>query len=105
MERLAPKPPLIPKRQGGELKRPSDLTDRLTSARDLFVIAHMSIPQVTAADWRLEVTGLVDEPLSLTFNELRRLPKHTLESVHKCSGSPRQPTVPTRQVANVEWWG
>lgn len=105
MERFAPKPPLIPKRRGGGLKRPSDLTDRLTAARDLFVISHMSVPQVSAADWWLEVTGLVDESLSLTFDDLRRLPRHTIESVHKCAGSPRNPTVPTRQVANVEWGG
>ena len=105
MERFAPKPPVIPITPGGELKKPSDLTDRLTSTHDLFVIAHLCIPQVNAADWRLEITGLVDEPISLAFDELQRLPKHTLESVLKCSGSPRQPSIPTRQVANVEWGG
>lgn len=36
------------------------------------------------ADWRLEVRGLVDTPLSLTLDNLRRLPQRTQITRHDC---------------------
>lgn len=35
-------------------------------------------------DWRLEVRGLVDTPLSLTLDNLRRLPQRTQVTRHDC---------------------
>lgn len=36
------------------------------------------------ADWRLAVTGLVDQPLDLTMDELRALPQRTQITRHDC---------------------
>jgi len=36
------------------------------------------------ADWRLTVSGLVDHPLSLTLDNLRRLPQRTQITRHDC---------------------
>ena len=36
------------------------------------------------ADWKLEVTGLVDTPLSLTLAELKALPQRTQVTRHDC---------------------
>jgi DMSO/TMAO reductase YedYZ molybdopterin-dependent catalytic subunit len=36
------------------------------------------------ADWRLEVRGLVDKPLSLTMDEVRALPQRTQITRHDC---------------------
>ncbi len=36
------------------------------------------------ADWRLEVRGLVDTPLSLTLDNIRRLPQRTQITRHDC---------------------
>lgn len=36
------------------------------------------------ADWRLEVRGLVDNPLSLTMENIRRLPQRTQITRHDC---------------------
>ena len=36
------------------------------------------------ADWRLEVRGLVDEPLSLTMAQIRALPQRTQITRHDC---------------------
>ncbi|MDG6079642.1 molybdopterin-binding protein [Erythrobacter litoralis] len=36
------------------------------------------------ADWRLEVRGLVDNPLSLTLENIRRLPQRTQITRHDC---------------------
>lgn len=84
---------------------PHQLTQRLTPQADVFVLAHLGLPRVEAANWRVEVTGLVDRPLTLTLDEIRRRPKRTVQSFHQCAGYPRRPDVPTRRVANVVWGG
>jgi sulfane dehydrogenase subunit SoxC len=40
-----------------------------------------------------------------TLDELQRLPKREIRSVHNCVGNPLEPQVPTRRVANVVWGG
>jgi DMSO/TMAO reductase YedYZ molybdopterin-dependent catalytic subunit len=54
-----------------------------------FVRSHLSTPRFEAADWRLEVTGLVGSPLTLTLAELQALP--TTKAVHtlECAGNGR----------------
>jgi len=84
---------------------PHHMTARLTPATDLFVLAHLGIPEVTKEDWRLVIDGLVDNPLEIGFEELLRCPKRVVETVHQCAGSPMNPTAPTRQIANVKWAG
>jgi molybdopterin-dependent oxidoreductase-like protein protein len=60
---------------------------------------------VSAPDWELEITGLVARSTTFTFEQIRRFPKRTVESVFVCSGDPRRPTLPLRRVANVRWGG
>lgn len=36
------------------------------------------------ADWRLEVCGLVVNPLSLSLDDLRKLPRHSQVTMHNC---------------------
>ncbi len=105
MERFAPKPSLIISGPHGEYKQPRDLADRVTATQDVFVISHMGVADVEKINWRLQIAGLVDKELSITFEDLRRFSKRTLESIHKCAGNPREPTIPTRQIANVRWGG
>ncbi len=61
----------------------------LTSNDVFFVRSHFRAPLIDASTYRLEVSGLVQNPLSLTFAELRAMPPsggvHTLE----CAGNGR----------------
>jgi DMSO/TMAO reductase YedYZ molybdopterin-dependent catalytic subunit len=41
---------------------------------------------IDPASWRLKVTGKVDHPLSLTYDDLRCLPKTTLKTTVVCQG-------------------
>jgi len=54
-----------------------------------FVRSHFPVPAVDAATWRLQVTGLVRAPLTLSLADLRAMPAteaaHTLE----CAGNGR----------------
>src|SRR5436190_693609 len=60
-----------------------------TSNERFFVRSHFPVPEVDAASWRLEVTGLVERPLSLSLADLKKLVQvdavHTLE----CAGNGR----------------
>jgi sulfane dehydrogenase subunit SoxC len=85
--------------------KPAQMTSWLTPTEDLFVLAHMGIPQTSAENWSLEIGGLVGVPLRLDYDQLRARPKQVVETVHQCAGSPLNPTVPTRRVANVQWGG
>lgn len=105
MDRIAPKPPMAFKKKRISHVFPTELTERLTPVGTVFETTSMGVPDVDAAGWRLRITGLVDEPTTFSFEDLRRFPKREIETVFVCSGNPRKPTVPMRRVANVKWGG
>ena len=104
MQRVAPKPTLLSGKEFTHF-RPHQLTDQLTPVRTMFETSSMSVPNVDVSTWRLVIGGLVDTPTSLCYDDLRQLPKRTLESVFVCSGNPAKPTVALRKAANVKWGG
>ncbi|REJ88131.1 MAG: sulfite oxidase-like oxidoreductase [Planctomycetota bacterium] len=48
------------------------------------VLHYGSVPQITLEDWRLEVGGLVETPLSFTWEEFRALPRVQVFSDFHC---------------------
>jgi len=60
-----------------------------TSNERFFVRSHFPVPDVDASRWRLDVTGLVEQPYSVTLSDLKKAPQvdavHTLE----CAGNGR----------------
>ncbi|HEX6014620.1 MAG TPA: molybdopterin-dependent oxidoreductase [Geminicoccaceae bacterium] len=85
--------------------RPHETTDALTATGDLFVLAHLGVPRVEPARWSLVIDGLVGRARTLGLDDLRGRPKKVVEAVHQCCGSPLEPRVATRRVANVRWGG
>jgi sulfane dehydrogenase subunit SoxC len=85
--------------------RPHEMTDALTGADDLFVLAHLGIPRIDPARWWLTIDGMVGSTCTLTLDDVKARPKKLVEAVHQCCGSPLQPQVATRRVANVRWGG
>ena len=72
---------------------------QITPQNSLFTLAHIGIPQVDKMARRLDIGGMVERPHRFTYDELRRLPKHNIESFHnQCAGFPRRPDVATRRV-------
>jgi sulfane dehydrogenase subunit SoxC len=84
---------------------PHQMTERMTSTENVIVLCHLGVPKIDPGQWRLDIDGLVEQPLSLAFDDLARLPFAQIESVHQCAGSPLRPSVPTRRVSNVVWGG
>lgn len=52
--------------------------------RKFVVYAAMGVQHVDPAEWRLELTGLVERPLSLAYDELLRLPSTTHSRSFHC---------------------
>ncbi len=84
---------------------PHQTAARFTATDDLFVLAHLGVPRVDPARWSLTIDGLVERPRTLTLEGLKARPKAVVEAVHECCGSPMEPKVPTRRVANLRWGG
>lgn len=71
------------------------------------------IPLLDAETWRLDVSGAVDRPLSLSLADLQRLPQRRLEAFLECAGNgrtrfdPTPPGTPWRNdaVGNAIWEG
>lgn len=100
--------------------RPEDLemplsgfSNYLTPDGDLFVRTHVYVPNVKLDAWRLGVAGEVSTPLTLTMEDIRKLPPVELVSVIECAGNGRaffDPPVPGLQwengaVGNARWKG
>ena len=90
-----------------------DFIDEITPVEHFFVRCHTMIPQVKLPDWKLEIAGLVEHPLSFTLADLKKLPRAELVSVLECAGNGRsfyRPPVAGAQwrfggVGNARWTG
>jgi len=74
----------------------------ITSNDRFFVRSHFPVPRIDPATWRLEVTGLVRNPLSLSLDEVGGLPK--IEAVHvlECAGNGRG-LMPLPNTSGTQW--
>jgi len=78
-----------------------------------YVRNHFQIPILDVATFRLVVGGLVDRPLSLSLDDVRRMPSQTMVVTLECAGNGRaqfQPAVDGEKwnfgaVSTAEWTG
>jgi len=100
--------------------RPLDLempiegfSDYITPINHFFVRSHVYTPRVDLGQWHLTVDGEVANALTLTMDDLRRMPSVELVSVLECAGNGRsfyEPSMPGLQwghgaVGNGRWRG
>ena len=84
----------------------------LIPAANFFVRNHVSTPPIDAATWKLSVEGSgVEKPLTLSYDELRKLPSTTLTRALECSGNGRSffQSMLNRPAQGTQWklgaWG
>ena len=71
----------------GDVAQISGLSPEITSTKDFYYVSKnlVSDPSIDANQWSLKVDGLVRQPYSVTYDELRALPAvrqyHTLECI------------------------
>ena len=81
--------------------------------RRFYLRNHFHVPKLDSSNWRLNVIGLVDRPLSLSLRELARMPTQTQFVTLECAGNGRSllsPRVNGEQwnlgaVSTAEWSG
>src|SRR5215469_914909 len=68
--------------------RPEDLemplsgfSDYITPIEHFFVRTHVYVPTVNENEWRLKIEGEVGAPLTLTLDDLKRMPAVEIVSV------------------------
>ena len=66
-----------------------------------YVRCHFAVPQVDPATWTLQVRGAVGQPLTLTLDQLRALPKTSRVVTIECAGNGRSFLNPA--VSGVQW--
>jgi sulfane dehydrogenase subunit SoxC len=85
----------------------------ITPAGLHYLLIHFDIPYTDGSDWRVEVGGHVDKPLTLDIETIRSLPAVTHPVVMECAGNgrarlePRPLSQPWLEgaVGNAEWTG
>jgi DMSO/TMAO reductase YedYZ molybdopterin-dependent catalytic subunit len=96
------------------LEMPFARLDGFTTPNESFYVrCHFPVPQIAAADWRLQIEGEVDAPFALNYDEIRKLPARTIAATLECAGNNRlflDPKVKGVQwelgaVGNAEWTG
>ncbi len=78
-----------------------------------YLLIHYDIPEIDPATWRLEISGLVETPLSLSLEALRARPRVSAQVTLECAGNgrallePRPVSQPwlLGAVGNAEWTG
>lgn len=82
-----------------------ELDDWITPTEDFFVIDNFgSEPALSENDWSLEISGLVDTPLTLTLAELRARERQEVTATIECSGNSGLPFL-TGAIGNATWAG
>ena len=116
LSRLGKDPDLIPY-GGGNFGTPPELMptgeDRIVGNDRFFVRSNGPIPVLDAASWRLRIGGNVANPVSLSIDDIQRLPGKRLEAFLECAGNgrtrfdPLPPGTPWRNdaVGNAVWEG
>lgn len=91
----------------------ASLNTFLTPNNLFYVRNHFAAPNLDAGAWRLRVEGAVQRLLTLSLEELRRLPARTVTATLECAGNGRSFLTPavrgvqwqTGAVSNAEWTG
>jgi DMSO/TMAO reductase YedYZ molybdopterin-dependent catalytic subunit len=89
------------------------LRDPITPVGLHYLLIHFDIPAVDPREFRLDIGGAVDRPLSLSLDELRSRERVTMPITFECAGngrallSPRPASQPwlTGAVGTAEWGG
>lgn len=93
---------------------PLDLQRGIITPNDLFFMRNrFSFPEIDAPAWRLSVLGLVQRPLSLSYDDLLSMPSRSFPATLECAGNGRSGMEPTPEgepweygaVSTAEWTG
>ncbi len=73
----------------------------LTPVETFFIRSHFAVPDIPMKTWRLKIEGEVENPLELTFEELKKIKNQTLPVTLECASNGRAILSP--QVKGAQW--
>src|SRR5215213_9456542 len=76
----------------------------ITPNDQFFVIKHFNEPQLNENDWRLDISGLVDQPMTLTLDDLKARERQEVTFTLECSGNTGLPFF-NGGIGNATWAG
>lgn len=76
----------------------------LTPPDEFFVIKHYNLPDLSEEDWQLEISGLVERPMTLTLADLKERARQEVTFTLECSGNSGLPFF-NGGVGNATWAG
>jgi DMSO/TMAO reductase YedYZ molybdopterin-dependent catalytic subunit len=80
------------------------LDSRITPNDQFFVIKHFNKPDLTPQAWHLAVSGLVQQPMTLTLEALQARPRQDVLFTLECSGNTGLPFF-NGGIGNAQWTG
>ncbi|MYF56804.1 sulfite oxidase [Candidatus Poribacteria bacterium] len=95
-------PPEPPAKRG--LLDWSTLDSFITPNDEFFNVSHYNKPVIDEDTWKLEIIGLVDNPMMLTIDDIKARPKQDVIFTLECSGNHGFPTF-TGAIGNAKWAG
>ena len=81
-----------------------DIDSWITPNDKFFSISHFDRPVIDAANWKLEIDGLVKKPLSLTLDDIKARPRQDVVFTIECSGNRGFPFF-TGGIGTARWAG
>ena len=95
-----------------DAKRPmlrwANLTNWVTDSADLYEVSHYPRPKIDPAtkpaDWKVEFTGQLKQPTTLTLAELQKRPAKTITATLECGGNGSNPGF-SGACGNIRWTG
>jgi DMSO/TMAO reductase YedYZ molybdopterin-dependent catalytic subunit len=76
----------------------------ITPNDQFFSIAHYNRPEIDAPTWHLAIGGLVNQPMTLTLDDIKALPRQEVIFTLECSGNNGRPVVDSI-IGNAQWAG
>ena len=101
LESIHPKM-IVHSRRPANIETPIELLDSWITPIDRFYVrSHLYTPAVDAAAWRCKVEGLVEKPLELSMDDLRRFQPVEVTVTLECAGNGRMMFRP--RVLGTQW--
>ncbi len=70
---------------------------------DFYIVQHYGQPEIPDAEYRLNITGLVDRPIEFTLDELKSQEKFEIDAGFECGGN--NPNIFHGLIGNAKWGG
>lgn len=81
-----------------------DVDSWITPPEQFFTVAHYGWPEIDPTTWELTVDGMVDNPLTLTLDDLKARPRKELTFTLECAGNHGLPFF-HGGIGNATWTG